>query len=158
MPTHPTSTHATLSYLLLPPNHENVVADGLSRADEGAPHEEGDSSEWMVSEDWEATTGLTHDLFQVSDAGSKEMLALRKRFQDIPIFLEVIEALLELDQGTSLHKQKSARHRASKYMIDEGKLWRVAGGHRMRACARVECVSPSEAVELAKEEHAKNSH
>ncbi|KIJ95554.1 hypothetical protein K443DRAFT_54409, partial [Laccaria amethystina LaAM-08-1] len=87
-----------------------------------------------------------------------EMLALRERFQDVPIFLEVIEALLELDQGTSLRKRKRARHRASEYMIDEGKLWRVTGGHRMRACARVECVTPSEAVELAKEEHAKNGH
>ena len=88
----------------------NIVADGLSRAAEGAPHEEGDGSEWMVLEDWEATTGLTHDLFQVSDAGSNEMLALRKRFQDVPIFLEVIKALLELDQGTSLCKQKWAHH------------------------------------------------
>ena len=140
------------------PGHINVVADRLSRAAEGAPREEGDGSEWTVSEDWEATTGLTHDLFQVSDAGSKEMLVLRKRFQDVPIFLEVIEALLELDQGTSLRKWKRAHHRASEYMIDEGKLWRVAGGHCMRARARVECVSPSEATELAKEEHTKNGH
>ena len=78
------------------PGRINVVADGLSRAAEGAPCEEGDSSEWTVSEDWEATTGLTHDLFQVSDAGSKEMLVLRKRFQDVLIFLEVIKTLLEL--------------------------------------------------------------
>ena len=99
------------------------MADGLSRAAEGAPCEEGDGSEWMVSEDWEATTGLKHDLFQVSDAGSKEMLVLRKRFQDVPIFLKVIKALLKLDQGISLHKRKRAHHRASEYMIDEGKLW-----------------------------------
>jgi len=43
----------------------NVVADGLSRAAEGTPHEEGDSSECTISEDWEATTGLMHDLLHM---------------------------------------------------------------------------------------------
>jgi transposase InsO family protein len=140
------------------PGRINVVADGLSRAAEGTPREEGDGSEWTVSEDWEATTGLTHDLFHVADAGSEEMTALRERFRNVPMLLEVVDALLELDQGTSLRKRKRARHRASEYMIDEGKLWRVAGGHRTRARARVECVSPEEATELAKEEHTKNGH
>ena len=49
------------------PGRINVVADGLSRACEGAPHEEGDGSQWMVSEDWEVTTGLTHDIFLLTD-------------------------------------------------------------------------------------------
>ena len=136
----------------------NVVADGLSRAAEGTPREEGDSSEWTVSEDWEATTGLTHDLFHVADASSEEVRILRERFQNVPMLLEVIDALLELDQGTSLRKRKRARHQASEYMIDNGKLWRVAGGHRLRARARVECVSPKEAIVLAGEEHARNGH
>ena len=43
-------------------------------------------------------------------------------------------------------------------MIDEGKLWQVAGGHHTRARACVECVLPKEATELAREEHAKNGH
>jgi hypothetical protein len=47
------------------PGRINMVADGLSRAAKGAPREEGDGSKWTVSEDWEAMTGLTHDLFQV---------------------------------------------------------------------------------------------
>jgi len=34
----------------------------LSRATEGMPNEEGDGSEWTVKEDWEAVTGLTHDM------------------------------------------------------------------------------------------------
>ena len=140
------------------PGRINVVADGLSRAAEGTPREEGDGSEWTVSEDWEATAGLTHDLFHVADAGSEEMTALRERFRDVPMLLEVVEALLELDQGTSLRKRKRARHQASEYMIDEGKLWRVAGGHRTRGRARVECISPKEAVALARDEHAKNGH
>ena len=140
------------------PGRINVVADGLSRAAEGTPREEGDGSEWTVSEDWEATAGLTHDLFHVASASSEEMSALRERFRDMPMLLEVVDALLELDQGTSLRKRKRARHRASEYMIDEGKLWRVAGGHHTRARARVECVSPKEATELAREEHAVNGH
>ena len=55
-----------------------MVADGLSRAAKGTPREEGDGSEWTVSEDWEATTGLTHDLFHVADASSEEMRILRE--------------------------------------------------------------------------------
>ena len=74
------------------------------------------------------------------------------------MLLEVINALLELDQSTSLWKRKRACHRASEYMIDNGKLWQVAGGHCLRARARVECVSPKEAIVLAGEEHARNGH
>ena len=36
------------------PGRLNIVADGLSQANEGTAHEEGDSSKWTVSEDWEA--------------------------------------------------------------------------------------------------------
>jgi len=140
------------------PGHINIMADGLSRAAEGTPQEEGDGSEWTVSEDWEATAGLNHDLFHMADVSSAEMSALRERFQDVPMILEVIDALLELDQGTSLRKWKQACHRASEYMIEDGKLWQVAGGHHTRARARVECVSPKEAVELVREEHVKNGH
>jgi len=84
------------------PGHINVVADGLSRAAKGTPQEEGDSSEWTVSEDWEAIAGLMHDLFHVAGADSEEMSTLHERFRDMPMLLEVIDALLELDQGTSL--------------------------------------------------------
>lgn len=82
-----------------------MVADGLNRAAEGTPWEEGDSSEWTVSKDSKVTTGLTHDLFHVTDANSEEVMALRKRSKDVPMFLEVIDALLKLDQGVSLQKQ-----------------------------------------------------
>ena len=140
------------------PGRINVVADGLSRAAEGTPREEGDSSEWTVSEDWEAAAGLTHNLFHVADKDSEEVTKLRERFKDVPMLLEVVDALLELDQGTSLRKWKRARRRASDYMIEGGKLWRVTAGHHTRARARVECISPKEAVELARSEHTKNGH
>ena len=47
----------------------------------------------------------------------------------MPIFLEAIDSLLKLDQGTSLWKRKHVRHRVSEDMIDNGKLWWVAGGN-----------------------------
>lgn len=140
------------------PGRLNVVADGLSRANEGTSHNEGDGSEWTVSEDWENSMGLTHDIFHTSEACTPEMTTLRDRFRNEPIFAEVIDALLELDQGNSLKRRKRARHRASEYMIAEGRLWRVAGGHQARARPRVECISQEEATELAKEEHLKNGH
>ena len=140
------------------PGRSNVVADGLSRACEGTYNEEGDGSEWTVSEDWESNIGLTHDIFRLSDAGTSEMANLRERFKEEPIFAEVIDAILEMDQSTSLRQKRRARHRASEYMIQDGKLWRVAGGHNTRAKSKVECVTRDEAVQLAKQEHESNGH
>ena len=140
------------------PGKLNVVADGLSRASEGTENEEGDGSEWMVSEDWESNIGITHNIFHTTDATTPEIAKLRERFKNEPIFAEVINAMLELDQGVSLRQRKRARHRASEYMIEGGKLWRVAGGHGTRARSRVECVTREEATQLARSEHEKNGH
>ena len=140
------------------PGRLNVVADGLSRASEGLEREEEDGSSWTVSEDWEANTGLTHDIFQLTDPSTPEIATLRERFKSEPIFAEVIDAILELDQGTNLRLRKRARHRASEYMIENGKLWRVAGGHNARARPKVECVTRDEAVQLARAEHESNGH
>ena len=142
------------------PGRLNVVADGLSRANEGTEHEEGDGSEWTVSEDWEANTGLTHDIFLLPTtvAETPETTKLRERFKNEPIFAEVIDAILGMDQDTNLRTKKRARHRASEYMVEDGKLWRVAGGHHTRAKSRVECVTREEAIQLAKQEHESNGH
>jgi hypothetical protein len=93
------------------PGRINVVADGLSRAHEGLPNEDGDGSHWTVSEDWETSKGLTHDIFQITSQTPPEVSQLQSRFKDEPLFLEVIEALLEIDQGKSLRLRKKARHR-----------------------------------------------
>ena len=140
------------------PGRLNVVADGLSRANEGAEHEEGDGSEWTVSEDWEANTGFTHDIFHTSTMETPETAKLRERFKDKPIFAEVIDAILGLDQDTNLRAKKRAHHRASEYMIEDGKLWRIAGGHHTRARSRVECITRTEATQRAKQEHESNGH
>ena len=140
------------------PGKLNVVADGLSRANEGTAKGEGDGSSWTVSEDWETNTGLTQDIFHLSNTETPEIAKLRDRFKDELIFAEVIDAILEIDQGTNLRQKLRARHRASKYMIEDGKLWRVAGGHSTRARSKVECVTRNEATQLAKEEHELNGH
>ena len=140
------------------PGRVNVVADGLSRANEGSPNEAGDGSQWTVSEDWETTTGLTHDIFYTTDPTTPEVTQLRDRFKDEPIFLEVIDALLNLDQGKSVRLRKRARHRASEYLIADNRLWRLAGGHHTRARPKVECLTRSEATALAQTEHVTKGH
>jgi hypothetical protein len=140
------------------PGRINVVADGLSRANEGLNHEGGDGSHWTVSEDWEASTGLTHDIFLTTDPTSPEVASLKDRFKNEPLFLEVVEALFELDQGKDIRLRKRARHRASEYLIDGGRLWRVAGGHHNRARTKVECVTRDEAKALAEKEHTERGH
>ena len=136
----------------------NVVADGLSRANEGTENDSRDGSEWTVSEDWESNVGLTHNIFHTAEAVTPANAKLRERFKAEPIFAEVIDAILELDQGTNIRLKKRARHSASEYMIEDGKFWRVAGGHSTRAKSRVECVTKEEASLLAKQEHKSNGH
>ena len=98
-----------------------MVADGLSHVREGVEKEDGDGSEWMVCEDWEAVTGLTHDIFWVATMGDTEELWCR--FSGESIFLEVIESLLELAKGHSTRERRRAKHWALEYMIEEGELW-----------------------------------
>ena len=140
------------------PGRINVVADGLSRANEGLPNENGDGSQWTVSEDWETAAGLTHDIFYTTDPATPEVAQLRNRFKDEPIFLEVIDALLNLDHGKSVRLRKRARHRASEYLMEDNKLWKIAGGHHNRARAKVECITKAETIALAQKEHAERGH
>ena len=49
----------------------------------------------------EANMGLTHDIFHIADASTPEIIKLRERFKEEPIFTEVI-TIMELDQGVSL--------------------------------------------------------
>ena len=132
------------------------IADGVSRQYEGTPKGFGDGSEWTVSPDIDDTIGVVQDLFQVEV--SLEAATLRERFASEPLFLEVINALLELDHGTKLQERKRARHRASQYTIENGRLWYIGGGTRIRARTRRECITRVEAVELARQEHEGGGH
>jgi hypothetical protein len=89
---------------------------------------------------------------------SSEAANLKEQFADELLFLEVIGALLELDQGTKLQDRKCARHRASQYVIEEGQLWHVGGSTRITARTWQECVTRKEAVDLARQEHEGGGH
>ena len=101
---------------------------------------------------------MTHDIFHTAEAITPANAKLQERFKAKPIFAEVIDAILELDQGTNIWLKKRARHSASEYMIEDRKIWRVAGGHSTRAKSRVECVTKEEASLLARQEHESNGH
>ena len=140
------------------PGRLNVVADGLSRKFINTPKELGDGHEWTVSEDWEARTRLANDILIIHTASTESTYnALRTRFADERVFIEIIDSILQLDHGKSLRVQKRARHKAKGYMIDERKLWKVGDGSN-RARARLECVTKGETVQLAWEEHRNNGH
>lgn len=160
--THARWRDAVLAYNIVDVRHRpgrlNVVADGLSRKYVNAPKEEGDGHEWTVSEDWEARTGLANDIFIMQpNQLESTYAALRTRFAEEKVFIEIVDSLLELDQGESLKVRKRAKHKAKGYMIDEGKLWKIGDGS-VRARARLECVTQKETVALAWEEHRNNGH
>ena len=96
------------------------IADGVSRQYKGTPKGFGDGSEWTVSPDIDEVTGVVQDMFHVEV--SPEAMALKEHFANEPMFLEVINALLELDHGTKLQERKRARHQASQYTIEDGWL------------------------------------
>ena len=132
------------------------IADGISRQYEGTPKECGDGSEWEVCPDPDALTGVVQNLFQVE--APAEHLSLHARFVNEPMFAHIIEALLELDQGTKIRDRRRAQHNAVNYQIDEGKLWFIGGGNKIRARSRRECITKAEAVQLAKKEHEDGGH
>ncbi|TFY74871.1 hypothetical protein EWM64_g9142, partial [Hericium alpestre] len=120
------------------PGRLNVVADGLSRKAEGLPHTEADGSEWTVNEDWESSQGLVCDVLALTDAAELHEPEMRERFKAEPFFVQIIDAILGQDQGTSVRDKKRARHRASE--------------------ARVECLTREEAQAKAYEQHVEGGH
>jgi hypothetical protein len=75
--------------------------------------------------------GVKHDLFMVEVPD--EHVALWECFASKPMFMQIINALLELDHGTCLRDQKHAQHNAVNYQIQEGKLWFIGGGTKIWA-------------------------
>lgn len=143
------------------PGRLNPVADGLSRMYVNLPVEHDDGHEWTVSEDWEARTRLEHDVFQViplEEDVDTVRAQLRKRFAKEKVFLEVVDAIYDLDAGKSLRDRRKARHKAQGYMVEHGKLWRVGSTIAARAKPRVECVTQEEAQELAWDVHRTCGH
>ncbi|KAF9546958.1 hypothetical protein CPC08DRAFT_648892, partial [Agrocybe pediades] len=71
---------------------------------------------------------------------------------------KAVKALLELDQGLSLREKRRARHRANGFMIEGGRLWKLADGKCVRSRPRTECVTKKEAEELAWKVHRDGGH
>jgi hypothetical protein len=132
------------------------IADGISRQYENTPKTGDDGSSWDVDSDWESGAGLVFSINCVTISTATQ--SLRDRFATTPLFRDVVDALEDIQSGLGLRERKRARHRAARYMIDEGKLWFVGGGTRTRAVARRECVTKEEAAELARREHEKGGH
>jgi transposase InsO family protein len=139
------------------------IADGLSRQYENSPRLPGDGSEWTVSPDWETREGITNDVFGVDPTPTMVQIQprqaeLRRRFEGEPLYLQVIDALEEIDGPWTLRSRIRAKHRASQYMIDDGKLWFIAGGTGVRARPRRECIPRAEAIIRAREQHELGGH
>ena len=132
----------------------NIVADGISHMHEGVPRAQGDGSDWTVCEDWETQSGLVNNIFQVTDNAAQ----LREHFTGELIFLEVIDALLNIDILTDEHTCRRAQHRSTDYFMETGCLWRLRrnGGTRAKSC--VKCIPQTEACALAEKEHRTGGH
>ncbi|KAG2754977.1 hypothetical protein P692DRAFT_201703156, partial [Suillus brevipes Sb2] len=137
------------------------IADGLSRQWEGQPRDEGmeDGSTWTVSEDWDTNSGLINDiLFMNTNINIDDFSSLRQRFTNEPVFLQVIESIGQLDSTKPLRDCKRAKHQASQYLIEDGKLWCLRGGTTIRTRSRVECVNKDEARQMASRQHEEGGH
>jgi hypothetical protein len=119
-----------------------------------------------VLPDWESRTGIVNDVFIVEELSDTYLVmavpegasALRNRFKEELMYLQVIDAILELDFGSSMQAQKCVHHSATKYFIEGGKLWRLGGGVLARAQARRECIMCAEARVQAAEVHVNGGH
>lgn len=113
-----------------------------------------DRHEWSVSPDTTRGCGAAVLMTETDPT----LLQLRARFTDEPVFLQVVDVLLDLDQARTVQEKQRAHHRALGYQIDDGKLWRIGDGKTTRSRPRVKCVSQAEVVELARTEHTDNGH
>ena len=115
-----------------------------------------DGSAWTVCEDWETSWGIVNDLFRVDL--EQVTATLQSCFADEPLFLEVVDAILDLDGSKLECARKCARHQAEGYLIEDGCLWHICD--RKSICTRphLECISQREATELTQHEHSTNGH
>ncbi|PSR72495.1 hypothetical protein PHLCEN_2v11634 [Hermanssonia centrifuga] len=137
------------------------IADDFSREGEGHPHKPGDGSDWTVQEDWEHRKGLDNDILLVENvsAHTDSDNQLLQQFEQEPLFLEVVKALQDTENSDMDERTRQrAKHRASQYMLEDGRLWKVRGGTKGRPRVRVECLTRREAKELAAMEHATGGH
>ena len=116
-----------------------------------------DANLFIIAEpNWESRAGLVFNINCTTIPPATQNL--RDRFTTTPLFRDVVDALEGIQSGLGLRERKRARHRAMRYMIEDGKLWYVGGGTSMQAVVKRECVTKEEAVEIARLEHEKGGH
>ena len=136
--------------------HLNQAADGISRQFTDTPRITGNGHDWTVDPSWEANMGLAYDIWTTQL--DSEQTALQDRFANEPVFLDVIEAMNNVDHGKRVRDKRRARHHMLGYQIENGCLYRIGDGKSTCARPRLECVTQEEAVELARIEHEKGGH
>ena len=95
-------------------------------------------------------------MFGVSD--EQTLTKLQEHFREEPLFSDVLDVMYNLDNNKPERERKRARHCAMGYVVDKGKLWKVADGKSIWARAHRECVSQEEAMVMAAKEHRENGH
>jgi hypothetical protein len=138
------------------PGRQNQAADGISRQFTHSPHIQGDRHDWTVDPSWEANMGLAYDIWTTQL--DSEQTNLRECFANKLVFLDVIDAMNNIDHGKRVQDKRRARHHMLGYQIEKGHLYQIGDGKSTRARPRLECVTQWEAIELARIEHEKAGH
>lgn len=81
------------------PGISNGGPDSISRQFSGIERTDNDGSNWTVSKDWESTTGLVNDILAITELDSV-VVSLQERFCNESVFLDIINALHNLDKAT----------------------------------------------------------
>ena len=69
---------------------------------------------------------MVHDIWSTTLDDSNVALCLR--FADEPIFLEVINAMHNIDHGRRVRDKHRARHHMLGYQLEDGRLWCIGDG------------------------------
>ena len=121
------------------PGVTNKVADGLSWKWSDHNRQCHDGEDWSIDPGWEASKGIMNDVFAL---GVQQEVGLHTCFVKNSYFSEVVEWLEggQLATTSDNTSQRRARRRAADFLIEDGKLWRVARGRQAWRILRVECV------------------
>ena len=138
------------------PGIENPVANAISRKWRNRPHVPGDGSSWTVQPDWDQRQGVKNDVMQVT-AESTHQHEVLTRYADDVFFRPITQHLLGLNSGDSPQDRRRAAHRATGFMIENGKLWRISTRATDRT-PKTECIPSSEAFDLARRHHEDRGH
>jgi hypothetical protein len=100
--------------------------------------------------------GLSYNIWNTQL--DSEQTNLWECFANEPVFLNVIDAMNNIDHGKHMRDKCRARHCMLGYQIEDGHLYRIGDGKSTRTRPHLECVTWEEAVELVRIEHEKGGH